>query len=311
MANHRQVAHAWAHQTGKARKGFNMFYEGRTIYSYGYHFPIATLVEDATGRTVVLRNSAGYSVSTAKHKSYVWAACTHLPSFEVPHLGVRDMLLPARHRDNFEHHVKAARELVEKAARARKHGDWHLEQACRHLATANAYSDAFALGFTHVTLDTLGVAVAELEARLAAAREEREAARREEMAARYAREEERRTAWLSGDANGWHGTALDGTALLRVKGDNLETSQGVTVPLAHAVKAFRFVKLCREAGREWHRNGRVVRVGHYQIDHITAAGDFTAGCHRIAWAEVERVARAIGVAGAVASDEAVEVREHA
>lgn len=74
MANHNQVAHAWAHQTGKHRRGFNMFYEGEVIYSYGHHFPIARLVE-VEGRRTVLITTRSYSVSTAKHKTYTWRAC--------------------------------------------------------------------------------------------------------------------------------------------------------------------------------------------------------------------------------------------
>lgn len=305
MANHTEVAHAWAHQTGKSRKGFNMFYEGRTIYSYGYHFPIATITEDASGRTVVLRNSAGYSVSTGKHKNYVASACSHMVSFEVPHVGVYGQILPERHRDNFEYHVKAAGELARKATRARTHGDWYLENARRHLDIANAYSEAFALGFTTVTLETLGIATAELEARLAAARAAREAADREETARRYAKDAEDREAWLAGNGR-WYGTALDGSALLRVKGDMLETSQGASVPLAHAIKVFRFVKLCRDKGTAWHRNGHTIRVGHFQVDAIDEAGNFRAGCHTINWPECERIAAAINVLNLTPSDDAVE-----
>lgn len=33
MANHHEVAHAWAHQTGKQRNGKRMFYEGDRIYT--------------------------------------------------------------------------------------------------------------------------------------------------------------------------------------------------------------------------------------------------------------------------------------
>ena len=51
----------------------NVFIEGKTIYSYGYHFPIAKKI----GNNKVLFNTKGYSNSTAKHKSYVLSELQH------------------------------------------------------------------------------------------------------------------------------------------------------------------------------------------------------------------------------------------
>ena len=45
----------------------SMFIDGNIIYSYGYHFPIARIVNDNT----VLFTNRGYSNTTAKHKSNV------------------------------------------------------------------------------------------------------------------------------------------------------------------------------------------------------------------------------------------------
>jgi hypothetical protein len=63
------------------------------------------------------------------------------------------------------------------------------------------------------------------------------------------------------------------------------------VPLSHAIRVFQFVKLCRERNQEWKRNGKTLRVGHFQVDFIHADGSFQAGCHFIGWPEIERVAR--------------------
>lgn len=90
-----------------------------------------------------------------------------------------------------------------------------------------------------------------------------------------------------------------------VKGE-LETTKGASVPLTHAVRAFRFLKLCKERGQGWHHNGHSLRVGHFQVDRIEPNGDFKAGCHDITWAEVERVAKELGVFDASASDIGLE-----
>jgi hypothetical protein len=309
MPSHREVAHAWAHQTGKQRKGFNMFYVGATIYSYGQHFPIARLTQTPSGETVVLHNAAGYSVSTAKHKAYVRGACSHMRTFEVPLVNASDT---EAHIRNYEHQLTQAKAETDKAKRARKHGDWHLEQATRMLNRANAYAAAFELDRPRdLTLATFGDEYANITARLEAARIAQEEARLERERQAFERDAERRAAWLAGKFAGayWHGTGLDGSALLRVNGDELQTSQGASVPLAHAVKAFRFAKLCRETGTAWNRNGKVIRVGHFTVDRIDPARGIHAGCHFIAWSEVYRIAGALGIADAEGSREALEDRD--
>lgn len=138
---------------------------------------------------------------------------------------------------------------------------------------------------------------------------ERERARRRIEAER--REAERRQAWLDGQGSGRFDDASGG-ALLRIRGDlgepekaELETSHGARVPLLHAIKVFRFVKLIRESAGHWQRNGRTVRVGFYQLDSIDPDG-FNAGCHRINWPEIERVAKLAGVFNLPADDAAAE-----
>ena len=55
---------------GNTIEGSNMFIDGQTVFSYGYHFPIARLV----GAHYAIFNSNGYSNSTAKHKNHVLSA---------------------------------------------------------------------------------------------------------------------------------------------------------------------------------------------------------------------------------------------
>lgn len=96
-----------------------------------------------------------------------------------------------------------------------------------------------------------------------------------------------------------------------ITGGELVTSWGARVPLTHALKAFRFLKFCREKGAAdstfdgWNANGRTIRVGHFRVDSVDARGNFRAGCHRINWPECEALARALGVAELAPSDEAL------
>lgn len=175
--------------------------------------------------------------------------------------------------------------------------------------------------------------VANETARLASdAREAaREAERAASIAAREKAEREKaervaanRAAWFAGDPEAHSTGEKDdkGGAFLRavhverddsgaVTGGELQTSRGASVPLTHALRAFRFIKLVRAKGEGWKANGKTVPVGHFRIDQIGPNGDFEAGCHFIQWAEVERLAGALGVMDLTPDESAVVTREHA
>ena len=116
--------------------------------------------------------------------------------------------------------------------------------------------------------------------------------------------------WRAGGKQ-FHFDADCGGAALRIMGNELQTSHGAAVPLAHAIKAFRFVKLCRERGQGWQANGHSLRVGLFAIGSIDADGNFRAGCHVINWPEIERAARAANVWDDMPSDEALTPSHHA
>lgn len=140
----------------------------------------------------------------------------------------------------------------------------------------------------------------------AAEKREREAAKRAERKERKEREAREKAEaiadWRAGLRPSFPYTCPrvdeNGGALLRVYGEELQTSQGARVPLADAVKVFRFVKLCKERGEAWRRNwwnGRTLPVGAFQVDHVAPNGAFRVGCHLIHWPEIEAAARAAGV----------------
>jgi hypothetical protein len=73
-----QVAHLWANQLqDEARNSGNFYFNGKTIYSYGGHFPIAKHIE-VNGQKAVLFTTRGYSNTTARHISVTRQAANHL-----------------------------------------------------------------------------------------------------------------------------------------------------------------------------------------------------------------------------------------
>lgn len=105
------------------------------------------------------------------------------------------------------------------------------------------------------------------------------------MVALFNKQRAKIEAWYAGGPD-FRFDAENGGAALRIVGDELQTSHGARVPLDHAIKAFRFLKLMRsknlpDGSVAWQHNGRSLRVGHFTVDRVYGDGSFDAGCHRV------------------------------
>lgn len=78
------ICHAWAHQTTSDMHKNSMFFSGRTIYSYGNHFPIATILKDDDH--TVLFTTRDYSPATSAHKWKARSAVSHKNIIYCPHV---------------------------------------------------------------------------------------------------------------------------------------------------------------------------------------------------------------------------------
>lgn len=72
--NNSMVAHLWANEKEESARGSNLFFEGRSIYSYGYHFEVGRIVRNKCGEKAYLLNDKYYSSSTCKHQHRVRSA---------------------------------------------------------------------------------------------------------------------------------------------------------------------------------------------------------------------------------------------
>jgi Ni/Co efflux regulator RcnB len=294
------VAHLWAHQAQEhAKNGKGSFYfDGRTIYSYGFHFPIATYVENSAGGRAILFTSKSYSVTTAGHMSRARRAIPpDVTVFTVPTVTEPD------HRKNLESYAQGIASAAKHAIRARS--EWnrghYLDSITRLTAEAKAYAEFFGVSAAlaqlvpefPAELDQLRGRVKEWEkerARLEQefrAKEERRKKAQQRKAKRQAREAIQR--WKAGE--NVRVPYFGDEAYLRVVGDTVETSQGAIVPLSHAL---RIVPLVR-SGVPYQHNGHSVHVGDFRIDSIDDKGNVRAGCHYITRQEIERIATELKV----------------
>lgn len=77
-------------------------------------------------------------------------------------------------------------------------------------------------------------------------------------------------------------------ALLRVKGESVQTSQGADAPVSHVRPALAFWLRTTRDRLTYERDPAMasVRLGHFRLDSIDADGNVRAGCHYITAATV-------------------------
>lgn len=75
--NNKTIAKLWATQAKQTAKGSNFYFEGTRLYSYGYHFLVAEIID---GKAIF--NPDRYSRSTSRHQRYARLAC-HYAGLEV------------------------------------------------------------------------------------------------------------------------------------------------------------------------------------------------------------------------------------
>lgn len=292
----RELPHIWAHKSqdeGRTSNG-NMFFRNGTIYSYGEHFPIAKHYTTKAGDEFILFTTRDYSVTTSGHKSRVRQAIPRSTTV----LHVPCVLGCWNSEPDHAANLKALASNVEfhsaKAARARL--TWSVQcelgMARDNHDTFVRYCELFKIPKKDrpklpdvPAMDS--AKLAEMKANEAAASARKAVAAKERARLRAIELAEAIGKWQSGEI---HSLPWDAPAVLRIEGDEVVTSKGARVPVNHAKRGLRFVREVVASGVEYRRNGHTLHLGHYSIDRIEADGTLHAGCHVIAYAEIERIA---------------------
>ena len=83
--NPHDVIHLFAQQTQSHAKSANVFFYNDMIYSYGYHYLLASFIENKKGVKAILINDRGYSVTTGKHINAMMQASRQYRQFYTTH----------------------------------------------------------------------------------------------------------------------------------------------------------------------------------------------------------------------------------
>lgn len=106
----KEIAHVWFHEYAERKYGRtsngNMFFEGPTIYSYGKHFPMATIIElekplTNGKRRLVLLNLDSYSNTTTQHQYDTRAAIDDVTAERIYISGLNQHETPHRIIENY------------------------------------------------------------------------------------------------------------------------------------------------------------------------------------------------------------------
>jgi hypothetical protein len=284
---------------------------------------------------LVLTNSERYSIITAAHQSAVNRSVPHLPCVAVPNVNIYPGEAKELHARNMAYFAEQIAEHLAKAKRAMQVStvEWRTNAAVARSQDAIAYSVFFGIRRKAPTYDSAALTAALDRARRIETPDpvrdaakirarERKAARDEALTAEYrvkldAHYAAQTSAWraggnmwepdwwralprkmkqnLTGGRYGWAGLPNAPACMLRVSGDQIESSMGARIPLEHAPRLWRLIQACRGSGRAYARNGHTEHAGTYAIDAISAEGELRAGCHTIPYAELELLARTLGL----------------
>ena len=326
----REIAHKWAHQTqAEARNPQgNLYFRGATLYSYRDTYPIAKIFKKKAA-VLVLHVENTYSATTSGHCHLAKYAASHLPSMVVPDVEPdnRYSYAPDQHAQNIRFLTEKAASLLAKAQRALSTNAVH--RHCRYaqatLQNARDYSVFFSIqrkvpAFPATLWDAAAARARRIENPDPASADKRERARAQRKAVCEAKQEyeaemvrsqraaraeadfylsmAKRSDWRLHDA---FDLSCDGrflSVLLRVNGDEIETSEGARIPIAHAARIWKAVEAVRASGVPYKHNGHSIHAGDYRIDRIDADGTLRAGCHVIPHSELRAMARQLRLGAA-------------
>jgi len=289
FSSHSEAAHIWASQSQFMGRAGNIQFEDGVIYSYGRHFPVARFAPEFGD--VVLFTNRGYSSSTGKHKTIIRGA---IPGgFNVVYCD--DPTRDASHNlDKWRAEVNRLRRNFDAKTHKITRGNLAVEifKTCE---SAILYCLALKIPAPEWTNESGAEMMArEYVYEMAKAREaKREAARieREKLAAVDAGE--RLAMWQAGQNPPQNGFIYCAT-LLRIKGEQVQTSRGANIPVADALKLWPLLSRARQSGKTLEAGLRDIHLGAYRFNSFNGQ-TLIVGCHSIEWDQIELIAEQLNL----------------
>ena len=285
FSSHNEAAHIWASQSQNEGRAGNIEFEGQTIYSYGRHFPVARFASEFGD--IVLFTSRGFSSSTGKHKGIIRAAIP--PRFHIIYCD--DPSRPASHNLGiWEESVLRMR--GDFAQSTRKISAGNIAAAIYQLTSeALAYCEALKIAAPEWIKDNDAEKAARAYVSEAAKlRDAKRAIKQAENNKIAALESADRLAlWLTGENVNTNGFQFSNT-LLRIKGEQIETTRGAKIPVSDALKIYPLLARTKRNGGKLEAGLHNINLGAYRFNSFDGE-NLIVGCHVIAWDQIEKMAQ--------------------
>jgi hypothetical protein len=277
LKNTSEVCHYFANNVQFEGRAGNASFRGDNFFSY------RTIIAKRINGVIVI-SSNKYSVTTSSHLSDLRRACGHLEVVSIPCVDKSTL-------DNQTIVQNQVNNLLRLASTARTKKDLYLSQALSivkgfnrycELSENNQYIIDLAI-FDNVDFEALKQVEKERQAVQLAKRKAQQVEDALENSVKI-------NQWLAGERDnlGYH---VSSETLLRVKGDNIQTSRGAEIPISHTAALWALVDVVINSGRNLVLNKR---IGVYTLTCINANGDIIVGCHHIKYDQLQRIAKILG-----------------
>ncbi len=230
-----ELAHTYANQSqqrGRTSSG-SFYFEGKTIYSYGQHFPIANIVTNDKGEEVMLFTYRNYSNTTSKQISIVRSATRqykkiycHTPK--------------GNHSTNFDNWLKLAKQQAEKLKKAKK-PELYLNELNRLNSEVSEYTQFFSLEIPQYLISVLSIKdkneYLQYESKAVEFAKIEEAKRLKEQKKKFKEDIKK---WFNLETSRLYTTYK--YDFLRINDNRIETTQAVQIPLAIGKKLYELIR---------------------------------------------------------------------
>lgn len=291
-----ELAHVWANQLQDEGRnsGGTFYFRNETIYSYGSHFPIASIFNEDT----VLMTSRSYSMTTNQHQRKVYSAVSNKKRISCydPYDAIK-----GNHSENLSHWFKSIDTVQKLLINARK-PEKYIAQIDYITNAITKYTNLFSIELTEdqkVLIDIKDkdkyIAVIKEKAAKDAKKVKESIERGKPLFEAYLiayhnfNEKEygetiNRT--QKADAEAYHGT-LNQNTLLRTDGIQVFTSKGLKMPVNVAKRYFNFYNRVVDAGGC--KGNCNYKMLEYEVTKADKDG-LTVGCHNIPVSEINNLA---------------------
>lgn len=270
------VIHLFAQRSQDNAKCSNVFFYGDKIYSYGYHYLMGEFITNKEGQIAIMINNSGYSRTTAKHVSYLSSATRQYKQFFTIYCDSKQVL-------------QQLESLMQKLGNAKK-PQKYISEALNILEHFNEFLTWFGRSYDSFSKENLQkIRKIEKLFKASPGKESAEQYAKKKAAAQKALDKKEFLKSLQKfqnfEINYINHNSFNNEDYLRINKEigNIETSQGVKVPIKEAQTLYKLIKEGKDI--------KGLIISNYTV--ISLNGTLQIGCHRINRKNMEEIGEQI------------------